>query len=104
MYNNLFDKLKLQSKKLYFQNKLKQYKNNIKITWKIIEVIIGKPNVYNDNFPKSLNIGKIEITGKKTIAEKLNSYFINVGSKLAAKEPSSNTNFESYLLIQLPAF
>ena len=101
MYSNLFDKLKLQSKKLYFQNKLKQYKNNIKITWKIIEVIIGKPDVYNDNFPKSLNIGKKEITGKKTIAEKSNSYFINLGSKLAAKEPSSNTNFESYLLIQL---
>ena len=38
-----------------------------------------------------------KITDKKTIAERFNSYFINVGSKLAAKTPSSNTNFESYL-------
>ena len=30
MYKNLFEKLKLQPKKLYFQNKLKQYENNIK--------------------------------------------------------------------------
>ena len=34
---------------------------------------------------------------KETIAEKSNSYFINVGSKQTAKIPSSNTKFESYL-------
>ena len=38
-----------------------------------------------------------KITDKKTIGKKFNSYFKNVGSKLAAKIPSSNTNFESYL-------
>ena len=62
-----------------------------------MKVIIGKSKVYNNNFPKSLNIGKKGITNKKTIAEKFNSYFINLGSKLAAKIPSSNTNFETYL-------
>ena len=93
----MFEKLKLQPKKLYFQNKLKQYEDDIKNTWKIIKIIIGKSKVYNDNFPKSLNIDKKEITDKKTIAEKFISYFINVGSKLATKIPSSNTNFESYL-------
>ena len=97
MCKNLFEKLKLQSKKLYFQNKLKQYGNYIKNTWKIMKVTIGKSKLYNDNFPKSINIYKKEITDKKTIAEKFNSYFINVGSKLTAKIPSSNTNFESYL-------
>ena len=96
MYMNLFEKLKLQSKKLYFQNKLKQYENNIKNTWKIMKVIIGKSKVYNENFPKILNIDKKEITDKKTIAEKFNSYFIDVGSKLATKIPPSNANFESY--------
>ena len=97
MYKSLFEKLKLQSQKLYFQNKLKQYENNIKNTWKIMKVIIGKSKVYNDNFPKILNIDKKEITDKKTIAEEFNSYFINVGPKLATKIPPSNTNFESYL-------
>ena len=97
MYKNLFEKLKLQSKNIHFQNKLKQYENNIKNTWKIMKIIIDKSKVCNDNFPKSLLIDKKGITGKKTIAEKFNSYFISVGSKLAAKIPSSNTNFESYL-------
>ena len=97
MYRNFFEKLKLQSKKIYLQNKLKQYESNIKNTWKIVKVLIGKSKVYGDNFLKSLNINKKEITDKKTIAEKFNSYFINVGSKLAAKIPSTNTNFELYL-------
>ena len=34
MYKNLFEKLKLQPKILYFRNKLKQYENNIRNTWK----------------------------------------------------------------------
>ena len=62
-----------------------------------MKVIIDKCKVYNDNFPKILNIDKKEITDKKTIAEKFKSYFINVGSKLATKIPPSNKNFESYL-------
>ena len=62
-----------------------------------MKVIIGKSKVYNDNFPKILNFDKKEITDKKTIAEEFNSYFINVGPKLATKIPPSNTNFESYL-------
>ena len=90
VYKNLFEKLKKQSKKLYFQNKFKKYENDIKNTWKIMKSIIGKSSVHNDNFPKSLSIDKEEITDKKIIAEKFNSYFINVGSNLAAKiQPSS---------------
>ena len=59
--------------------------------------VFDKSKVYNDNFPKSLNIGRKENYWQKTIAEKFNGYFINVGSKRPANLPSSNTNFESYL-------
>ena len=62
-----------------------------------MKVIIGKSKVYNDNFPKRLNIDQNEITDKKTIAEKFNSYFVSLGSKLVAKIPPRNTNFEAYL-------
>ena len=83
MYQNLFEKLKLQSKKNYFQIKLKHYENNIKNNWKIVKVISSKSKVYNDNFPKTFNIDKKEIIDNKTIAEKFSSYFMNTGSKLA---------------------
>ena len=82
---SLFEKLKLRSKKLYFQNKLKQYENNIKNIWKIMKVIIGKSKVHINNFPKILNFDKKEIIDKKTIAEEFNSYFINVGPRWQLK-------------------
>ena len=40
MNKNLFEKLKKQSKNLYFQIKLKKCKNSIRNTWKIIKSII----------------------------------------------------------------
>ena len=83
MYQNLFEKVKLQPKKLYFQHKLKQYKNNIK------NIIILYWQVYNDITDKK------QITDKETIAEKFKSYYINLRSNLATKIPSSDKNFES---------
>ena len=62
MYKNLFEKLKKQTKTLYFQNKLKKCENDIKNTWKIMKSIIGEPRVQNDPFPKSLIIANEEIT------------------------------------------
>ena len=97
MYNNLFEKMKKQSKKLYLQNKLKISENDIKNTWKIMKSVTGRSRVQNDSFPKSLSIDNEEITDKKSIAEKFNSFFVNTGTNLAAKIPHSTTNFESYL-------
>ena len=97
MYKSLFEKLKKQSKKRYFQNKLKKCGSNIKNTWKIRKSIIGKSRIQSDSFPKNLIIANEEITDKKSIAEKFNSFFVNTGTNLAAKIPHGTTNFESYL-------
>ena len=59
--------------------------------------IIGIFRVQNDSFPKSLTFANEEITDKKSIAEKFNSFFVNTGTNLAAKITHSTTNFESYL-------
>ena len=75
IYKNLFEKLKKQSKKLHFQHKLKKCENDIKNICKIIKSVIGKYRAQNDSFPKSLIIANEEITDKKSIAEKFNSFF-----------------------------
>ena len=62
-----------------------------------MKAVIGKSKICNDKFPKSLNINKEEITDKKIIAYTFNKYFINAGSNLADKVPTSSTNFKSYL-------
>ena len=69
IHKNLFENLKKQSKKLHFQNKLKQYENNIKKTWNFMKAVIGKSKICDDKFPKSLDINKEEITDKKIIAD-----------------------------------
>ena len=94
MYKNLFEKLKNQAKKLYFQNKLKKWENNIKNTRKIIE----KSRVQNDSCPKNLIIANEEITDKKSIAGKFNSFFVNTGTNLAAKIPHGNTTYHIWII------
>ena len=59
--------------------------------------IIQKATVQNNSFPKNLIIANEEITDKKSIAQKFNSFFVNTGTNLAAKMPHYTTNFESYL-------
>ena len=59
--------------------------------------IIGEFRVQNDSFYKSLVIAYKEITNKKLVAEKLNSFFVNTSTNLAAKISHGTTNFESYL-------
>ena len=104
MYKNLFEKLKKRSKKLYFQNKLKKCENNIKNTWKIMKSIIGESRVQNDSFSKSLIIANEEITDKKSIVEKLNSFFANTGTNLAAKIHIALPTVHHIIQISLPFF
>ena len=63
-----------------------------------MKVVIGKSKICNDNnYPKSLDINKEEITDKRIIADTFNTFFIYVGSNLADKIPPSETDFKSYL-------
>ena len=55
IYKNLFEKLKKQLKKLFFQNKLKQNEHNIKNTWNVMKAVIGKSKICNDKFLKRLD-------------------------------------------------
>ena len=69
---------------LYFQNKLKQYENDIKNTWNVMKTVIGKSKIYDDNFPKIIDINKKKSL-IKNVAETFNMFFINVDSNLAGK-------------------
>ena len=62
-----------------------------------MKAVIGKSEICNDKFSKSLNINKKEITDIKVIAETPNKFFIKLGFNLADKIPPSSKNSESYL-------
>ena len=96
-YKTLFESLKKKSKKNYYSDLIDSYKYNIKKTWAIMKEIIGNKRVTNAPFPNFITVKNREIFDKKEIAETFNSYFVNIGSNLAASVPESKTSFQNYI-------
>ena len=59
--------------------------------------IIGKKKRNNKMLPKHLIVYKIEISDAKSIAEKFNEFFVNIGPDLANKIPQRDLTFKSNL-------
>ena len=96
-YKNLFEKIKKCAKKNYYRNKIKLFENDIRGTWKIMKEIIGKKKCNSQILPKQILVDKIEVNDARSIAEKFNEFFVNVGPNLAKIILQSDINFESYL-------
>ena len=60
--------------------------------------IIGKKKCNNETLPKHLIVDKIEIHDGKSIEEKFNKFFVNIGPNLANKIPQCDRTFKSYFL------
>ena len=76
-------KQKKRSKKLLFSKLIVKCKDNIKKTWSVIKEVIEKEKIPQQKFPKKICIGNKEITDLKTIAEKFNKFFTEIGLNLA---------------------
>ena len=59
--------------------------------------IIGKKERNNKTLPEHLIVYEIEISDAKSIAEKFNEFFVNIGPDLANKIPQRDLTFKSYL-------
>ena len=59
--------------------------------------VFGKKKCNNETLPKHLIVDKSEINDAKSIAEKYNEFFVNIGLNLANKIPQCDLTFESYL-------
>ena len=86
-----------KSKKYYYWKQILKYKDNIKKTWEVIKVIIGKAKMISGNFPEKVIINGKNNFVKKKFANKFNNFFVKVGPKLAKKVHRSKSSFESYI-------
>ena len=82
----------------YYEKKIEDNKNNLKVTWKILKQAIGQST-------KSTCIDKViydcrEVVDKQEIADICNLHFISVGKRLA--EGLSNTNIDTISHIATP--
>ena len=88
-YKQLFEKIKKDSKKKYSQEKRSFYKNDIKNTWKTLKDVVGKTKINENRLSKKITLENKKITGQKTIAEKFNEFYVNIGPNLASKYPKT---------------
>ena len=59
--------------------------------------VIGKTNKSGSRLPTKLVINKNDVTSEIDIAKEFNTFFTNIGPKLAGKIPTASWTFESFL-------
>ena len=75
-----------ESKKQYCQNYFQGNSENLKKIWDGIKSVVTL-KTKSKTFPNSLCLDRNIIASKTFIAEKFNSFFVNVDSNLASKIP-----------------
>ena len=73
-YKNLFEKLKINSKKNYYASLLNKYKYDTKLTWQVMKEIIRKQKQKSSSLPKAIKT-KQENTKKKRNCKRIQQIF-----------------------------
>ena len=79
----------------YYSNKLELNKSDLKKTWDVLRIILGK-DTNNSKRTLKLNINGKCVTDSKEIANNFNTYFVSVDSELA-KDIVSTANPMTYI-------
>ena len=91
MYKNVYNRLKRCAKQEYYEMLLAKYKNNIKMTWNIINSIVGKhknTKSIPECFPHKT---------KLELANDFCEYFQGIGPSLANKIPDGKHSHSHYM-------
>ena len=92
-YRNILTTLIRLSRKMFYSQKIESTKSNNNSLWQIIKDLVGKKK---QNIPKYFKDDDKEINEPEQIANMFNTFFVNIGPRLASKI-NSRTNFKQYL-------
>ena len=95
-YNNELKRAKRAAKKLHYDKKCNEHRNNTKKLWKTINQVIRKTNNKTETVD-SLRIDKLEVFNGTDIANEFAKYFSTVGKKLATSMKQPNISISNYL-------
>ena len=99
-YQSILRRLIRDAKKSYYQHQFDKFKNDIKNTWGTIKQSLNRTRS-KENLPEAILIDNVMTSDHTIIANKFNTFFANVGFKLAENiTDAENTNFRDYLLNQ----
>ena len=90
-YQRIYRKVLRSAKYLYWQQKFKECKSDMKNTWKNLNFVLGRQSNKNE-FPNYFSVNGNKISNPKNIANEFNNYFVNIGPQLAAQISSSHAN------------
>jgi hypothetical protein len=90
------------AKKIYYNSCFNKFINDTKKTWQTINNVIGRKSDSN-NYPEYFLINNEQIKDKRTLANEFNSFFVNIGKKLADSIVinEDEKNFDDYLNIPI---
>ena len=100
-YRDLYNNIVKDAKKLYYENKFDEHKNNIKKTWQLLREITKKCKD-KSSVIEELNINGETVTKPDIIADSFNEFFSTVGDKIAEKLEPTNKQPEDYLIENFP--
>ena len=96
-YNKILRKTMHLAKKIYYDSCFKKFQGNAKKTWSTISEVLNHTSNKKE-FPEYFKINNQLISDKKTIADKFNSFFVNIGPELASQIPGqAGKSFKDYL-------
>ena len=72
-----------------------KYKNNKKKTWEVIKDSIGKEKCNKKIFPRKIITDNKVVTNTEVIANHCNTFFTEIGPKLAKKIETTAKTFET---------
>ena len=99
-YNRIINRSKTYLKKRYYAEKFHQLKNNIKLTWRLINEVLG--NNPNKNISTKFNINDKCITDQQEIANHFNSFFASIGTKISQQTKTHDQIDHRQYLINRP--
>ena len=94
-YKKYKNKLISIAERYHYHKKFHKHRGNLQKTWQILKDIIGKKTV--SLFHREFLVDDKIIQDKKTIADKFNDYFTNLGPELAKGIPEVTEKPEDYL-------
>ena len=97
IFKNTLSRLMRRREKEYYHDKLAACANDIKKSWKIMKEIIHKGK--RRKTCSKFNINDVVIDDNQVIASKFNDYFVNIGSSLANKIPTSNLKPSDFIQV-----
>ena len=94
-YKNILTSTIRQAEKNYFSDKLRQVRDNMAKTWKILNSMTNRSK--SNKTISCIEHNNVKLTSSSAIAEKFNDFFVNFGPDLARNVPSSPTKPSSFL-------